>query len=49
MALIRNLKAIKIIWQYLDGMPQQSTDITSKGKELPIPILSGISENNLSA
>ena len=27
----------KLIWQYIEGMPHQSTDITSAGK--PIPIL----------
>jgi hypothetical protein len=31
---------IKNIWNYIDGMPKQSTDITSGGK--PIPILGGV-------
>ena len=29
---------IKQIWNYIDGMPKQSTDLTTGGK--PIPILS---------
>lgn len=27
---------IKAIWQYIDGMPQQNTDITSKGEKINI-------------
>lgn len=49
MALAWNMKAIKTIWQYLDGMPQQNTDITTQGKELPIPIMGGSSIHGLPA
>lgn len=35
---------IKQIWNYVDGMPNQSTDITSGGK--PIPILGDVRTNN---
>lgn len=33
---------LKAIWAYIDGMPKQSTDITTNGKDLPTPILGGI-------
>lgn len=29
----------RMIWNYLDGMPHQSTDLTTNGKELPTPII----------
>lgn len=35
---------IKNIWNYVDGMPQQKTDVTSGGK--PIPLLTGIDVSN---
>jgi hypothetical protein len=34
----------RLIWNYLDGMPQQRTDITSGGKV--IPILGATTQNN---
>lgn len=36
-ALEGDTAAQKMVWQYMDGMPQQRTDITSGNK--PIPIL----------
>lgn len=30
---------IKAVWQYIDGMPKQSTDITSGGKQIMPPYL----------
>lgn len=41
MALDGDIAAIRLIWQYLDGMPTQSTDISFE--RTPIPILGGIS------
>ena len=32
------------IWNYIDGMPQQKTDLTTGGK--PIPILSNVHQDN---
>jgi len=32
---------IKQIWNYIDGMPHQSQDITSGGEKLPQPIYGG--------
>ena len=43
MAQEGNLAAIKMIWQYLDGLPRQTTDITSGDKPLPVPIYGGAS------
>jgi len=43
MALEGNVVAIRTIWQYLDGLPQQKTDITTLDKELPTPIFGGAS------
>lgn len=43
MALFGNMTAIKTIWQYLDGLPRQTTDITSGDKPLPVPIMGGTS------
>ena len=33
----------RLVWNYLDGLPHQTTDITSGGK--PIPLLYGLSDN----
>ena len=46
-ALEGDIAAQKLVWNYMDGMPQQKTDITSGGK--PIPILGGISQDALSS
>ena len=32
-------QTIKQIWNYVDGLPHQSLDLTTLGKELPTPIL----------
>lgn len=40
-ALEGDTTAIKTVWQYMDGMPKQSMDVTSAGK--PLPILGGVS------
>ncbi len=37
-ALDGDIAAIKLIWNHLDGIPRQATDISSD-RELPIPIL----------
>lgn len=34
--------ALKLVWNYLEGMPTQKTDITTNGKDLPTPILAGV-------
>ena len=33
--------AMKLVWSYMDGMPQQKMDVTSDGKPLPTPIYGG--------
>jgi len=33
----------ELAWQMLEGKPDQQTDITSKGKEIQIPIYNGLS------
>jgi hypothetical protein len=42
-ALTGDTSAIKLIWESVDGKPQQRTDITSDDKPLPIPIMGGAS------
>ena len=42
-AITGNIQAIKELMNRMDGMPQQPTDITSGGKELPAPIYGGLS------
>lgn len=39
MAKAGDIQTIRTLWAYMDGMPQQKTDVTSGGK--PIPILGG--------
>jgi len=36
-----DVTAMKLVWNYLDGMPQQKMDVTSDGKPLPTPIYGG--------
>ncbi len=44
-AIKGNVVAMKLLWNYVEGMPKQHTDITSGGK--PIPILGGnVPDNN---
>jgi hypothetical protein len=38
-ALAGDMTAAKMIWQYMDGMPLQSTDITSLGEKIESPRL----------
>ena len=40
MAIAGDITALKLVWNYMDGMPQQSTDITSGHQ--PIPLLTGV-------
>lgn len=40
-----NIQAQKELMNRMDGMPQASVDLTTKGKELPTPIYSGRSKN----
>jgi hypothetical protein len=37
----RDKEILKELWHYTDGMPKQSTDLTSGGKPLPNPIYGG--------
>jgi len=41
-----DLNSIKEVYDRMEGKPQQSVDMTTKGKELPTPILGGISKQN---
>lgn len=45
MAMKGDITAMKTLWNYMDGMPQQSLDHTTLGKELPTPILGGITQD----
>jgi len=40
-ALEGDITAVKMLWNYMDGLPKQNLDVTSGGK--PIPILGGVS------
>jgi len=36
----------RLVWNYMDGMPQQKMDITSGGETIQTPIYGGISGHN---
>lgn len=46
MAIEGDISAQKEIMNRMDGMPQQNHDLTTNGKDLPIPILNGIYPDN---
>lgn len=39
-------KMRELIWNYIDGKPQQYTDITSGGEKLPTPLLANLNATN---
>lgn len=41
-ALEGDTAAQKLVWQYMDGMPQQKMDHTTLGEKLPTPLLTGV-------
>ncbi len=42
-ALEGDVAAQRMVWNYMDGMPQQQIDHSTQGKPIPAPILGGIS------
>ena len=43
-AMSGDSKAIRLIWNYIEGMPQTKVDLTTGGQ--PIPILGGITQQD---
>lgn len=39
--------AMKLVWNYMDGAPQEKIDHTTLGKELPTPIYGGKSTETI--
>lgn len=39
----------EIVWKMAEGNPESKTDVTTNGKDLPTPILNGLSNNNSSS
>lgn len=41
-----DMKAIEHIWDRIEGKAPQNIDVTSGGKELPVPIMQGVIKTN---